>query len=129
MLIEEPSPNPQTAKPALPKQPARLIIDENEAMNDEDEKAREPDLRQRIVSLMRASQQASKQPITREEVQKLKLAAGRLDHLLQAAVDADGQILKSAAARLDRLLQDIATGKDVTDHLKRRRNREQKENE
>ncbi len=105
-----------------------LIIDENEVMNNENEKGAEHDLRQRIVSLIRANQRASKKPIGDEEVQKLKLAAGRLDHLLQAAVDADGQILKSAAARLDRLLQDIATGKDVTDHLKRRRNREQKEN-
>jgi hypothetical protein len=97
-------------------------------MNNENEKGSEPDLRQRIVSLIRANQQASKKPITDEEVRKLKIAAGRLDQLLQAAVDADGQVLKSAAARLDRLLQDIATGKDVTNGLKRRRNWQQRDN-
>ncbi len=97
-------------------------------MNNENEKAREHDLRHRIVTLIRANQQASKKPITNQEVQKLKVAAARLDRLLQAAVDADGQALKSAAARLDRMLQDIATGKDITDHLKRRRNWQPRDN-
>jgi hypothetical protein len=60
-------------------------------------------------------------------VQKLKAAAGRLDQMLKAAVDADGQVLKSAAARLDQLLEDIATGKDVTYGLKRRRNWKKRE--
>ncbi|MGD1082564.1 MAG: hypothetical protein ABR881_29980 [Candidatus Sulfotelmatobacter sp.] len=48
--------------------------------------------------------------------------SARLDQMLKAAVDADGQVLRSAAARLDQLLEDIATGKDVTHDLKRRRN-------
>jgi hypothetical protein len=83
-------------------------------MNNENEKGREHDLRQRIVSLIRANEQALKKPITDEEVQKLKAAAARLDQMLKAAVDADGQVLRSAAARLDQLLGDIAGGKDVT---------------
>jgi hypothetical protein len=96
-------------------------------MNNENEKGREHDLRQRIVSLIRANEQALKKPITDEEVQKLKAAAGRLDQMLKAAVNADGQVLRSAAARLDHLLKHIATGKDVTDNLKRRRNWQRRE--
>jgi hypothetical protein len=96
------------------------------AMNNENEKGREHDL-QRIVSLIRANEQALKKPITDEEVQKLKAAAARLDQMLKAAVDADGQVLRSAAARLDQLLEDIATGKDVTYDLKRRRNWQKRE--
>ena len=95
-------------------------------MNNENEKGREHDLRQRIVSLIRANEQALKKPITDEEVQKLKAAAARLDQMLKAAVDADGRVLRSAAARLDQLLEDIATGKDVTYDLKRRRNWQKK---
>jgi hypothetical protein len=97
-------------------------------MNNENEKGSEHDLRQRIVSLIRANEQALKKPIPDEEAQKLKAAAGRLDQMLKAAVDADGQVLKSAAARLDHLLKHIATGKDVTDNLKRRRNWQRREN-
>jgi hypothetical protein len=47
--------------------------------------------------------------------------------MLKAAVDADGQVLRSAATRLDQLLEDIATGKDLTDNLKRRRNWQKRE--
>jgi hypothetical protein len=36
-------------------------------------------------------------------------------------------VLRSAAARLDQLLEDIATGKDVPDDLKRRRNWQKRE--
>jgi hypothetical protein len=61
-------------------------------MNNENEKGREHHLRQRIVSLIWANEQALKKPITDEEVQKLE----------------------AAAARLDQLLEDIGTGKDVT---------------
>jgi hypothetical protein len=91
-------------------------------MNNENEKGREQDLGQRIVSLMRANEQALKKPITDQEVRMLKAAAGRLDQMLKAAVNADGQVLRSAAARLDQLLEHISSGKDVTDDLKRRRN-------
>ena len=96
-------------------------------MNNENEKGREHDLRQRIVSLIRANEQALRKPITDEEVQKLKAAAGRLDQMLKAAAVADGQVLRSAAARLDQLLEDIATGKDVTYDFKRRRNWQKRE--
>ena len=96
-------------------------------MNNENEKGREHDLRQRIVSLIRANEQALKKPITNEEVQKLKAAAARLDLMLKAAVDADGEVLRSASARLDRWLEDLATGKDVTYDLKRRRNWQERE--
>jgi hypothetical protein len=96
-------------------------------MSDENEKSREHDLRQSIVSLIRANEQALKKPITDEEVQKLKAAAARLDQMLKAAVDADEQVLRSAAARLDQLLEDIATGKDVTNDLKWRRNWQKRE--
>jgi hypothetical protein len=91
-------------------------------MNNENEKGREQDLRQRIVSLIRANEQALRKPITDEEAQKLKAAAGRLDQMLKASVDEDGQVLRSAVARLDQLLEHIATGKDVTHDVKRRRN-------
>jgi hypothetical protein len=101
---------------------ARAMNNENE-----NEKGREHDLRQRIVSLIRANEQALKKPITDEEVQKLKAAAARLDQMLKAAADADGQVLRSAVARLDQLLEDIATGKDVTYDLKRRRNWQKRE--
>src|ERR1700726_2050960 len=90
-------------------------------MNNENEKGGEQDLRQRIVSLIRANEQALKKPITDEEVQKLKAAAGRLDQMLKAAVDPDGHVLRRAGGPLDQLLEDIATGKDVTYDLKRRR--------
>ena len=96
-------------------------------MNNENEKDREHGLQQRIVSLIRANEQALKKPITDEEVQRLKAAAARLDQMLKAAVDADRQVLRSAAARLDQLLEDIGTGKDVTDELKRRRNWQKRE--
>ena len=96
-------------------------------MNNENEKGREHDLRQRIVSLIRANEQALKKPIADEEVQKLKAAAARLDQMLQVAVDADRQVLRSAGARLDQLLEDIATGKDVAYDFKRRRNWQKRE--
>jgi hypothetical protein len=89
-------------------------------MNNEDNQSREPALRERIVSLIQANQRARKKPITDEELQKLKTAASRLDQMLNAAGDADRQALSSAAARLDQLLEDIRTGKDVTNDLKRR---------
>lgn len=91
------------------------------AMNNENEKGGEPELRQRIASLLRANEQALKRPIMDEEALKLKAAAGRLDQMLKDTVDTDGQALRSAAARLDQLLKNIATGKDVSRDLKRRR--------
>jgi len=96
-------------------------------MNNENEEVREHNLRQRIVSLIRANGQALKKPITDEEVQKLKAAAARLDQMLKAAADEDMQVLRSAAARLDQMLEDIAAGKDLAYDLKRRRNWQKRE--
>jgi hypothetical protein len=89
-------------------------------MNNEDNQDRERDMRERIVSLMRATEQA-KQRITGDELERLKTAASRLDEMLKASTEADLQALRSAAARLDRLLADLGTGKDVTGELKRQR--------
>jgi hypothetical protein len=90
-------------------------------MTNGDHEDREQDVRERIASLIRATEQARKKQITSEELQRLKTAASRLDELLNAAADADRQALKSAAARLDQLLAEIGAGKDVGSDLKRRR--------
>jgi hypothetical protein len=89
-------------------------------MGNDEKEGRERDVRDRIVSLMRASEQARKKPVTDEELQTLKTAAMRLDQMLRAAADADLQTLRVAAARLDGLLRHIGAGKDVTADLKRR---------
>ena len=90
-------------------------------MTNGDHEGREHDVRERIASLIRATEQARKKQITSEELQSLKTAASRLDELLNAGADADRQALKGAAARLDQLLSEIGTGKDVSSDLKRRR--------
>ena len=89
----------------------------------------EEELRRRIASLLRANDQALKKQITDEEVRTLKAAAGRLDRMLKAAVDADGQALKSAAARLEQLLEHMASGKDVSRGLKRRQDWKKRKSE
>jgi hypothetical protein len=93
-------------------------------MGNDEEEGRERDVRDRIVSLMRATEQARKKPVTDEELRTLKTAAKRLDQMLRAAADADLQILRIAAARLDQLLVHIGAGKDVTTDLKRRPDRQ-----
>lgn len=98
------------------------------AMN-ENEKGGEDELRERIASLLRANDQALKKQITDEEVRTLKAAAGRLDRMLKAAVEADGQALKSAAARLDQLLEHMVSGKDVSRGLKRRQDWKKRKSE
>ncbi len=92
-------------------------------MSDEDE-SREREVRDRIVSLMQASEPAPTKQITGEELEKLKTAAKRLDQILKDAADADLQALRIAAARLDQLLKDIGAGKDVTTDLKGRRDKD-----
>lgn len=89
-------------------------------MTDDDNQLTERELRERIARLMRSVGAPGKQ-VSKEERQKLKSAAGRLDQLLKSAVTADQQLLKNAAGRLDQLLSDIRTGKDVTQTLKRKR--------
>lgn len=93
-------------------------------MNDEGNQGRERDVGKRIASLIRSIDQGPKKQITSEEMQTLKAAADRLDHMLNAAGDADRQALREAVARLDQLLVDIREEKDVTNHLKRRRQRQ-----
>jgi hypothetical protein len=90
-------------------------------MGHEDQDDRDREVLRRIVSLMQATEQASKKKLSDEELQTLKTAAGRLDQMLKAAADADLQALRIAAARLDQLLLGIGAGKDVTPELKRRR--------
>lgn len=88
-------------------------------MNSEDDTDQERGVRERIVSLMHSIGRASHKPISAEELQTLKVAADRLNQMLQATADADAQALRSAAMRLDQLLSDICAGKDVSDKLKR----------
>lgn len=90
-------------------------------MSNENKEGREREVRDRIVSLIRANEQIHKKQIAREELQALKIAAGRLDQMLREAEDEDLQSLRTAAARLDQLLADIGSGKDVTTEIKRRR--------
>lgn len=88
-------------------------------MDNEDKQNREHQLRERIVSLIRSNQRATKPSITKEELHTLQTAATHLDQILQSAANANEQALQSAAARLDQLLADIRTGKDVAQNLKR----------
>lgn len=89
-------------------------------MNDEGNQGRERQFGERIANSIRAIDQGPKKQLSREEMQKLKAAAGRLDQILNAAAGADGQDLRKAAARLDQLLADIGEGKDISNRLKRR---------
>ena len=86
-----------------------------------DEHSGEGELRERILRVIRSSEQGPNKSIPAEELQKLKAAAGRLDQILKDAGEADTQVLKNAAARLDQLLEDLKAGKDVVSVRKRRR--------
>ena len=94
-------------------------------MNDEGNQERDRDIGKRIASLIRSIGQGPAKQITSEEQKKLKAAGDRLDKMLHDAADADRQTLKNAATRLDQLLADIRKGKDVTNNLKRRRERQE----
>jgi len=94
-------------------------------MTDDNSRARERDVGERIASAIRSIGRGTEKPVTTEERQKLKAAAARLDQMLKAAADADQQALRNAAVRLDEMLADIRKGKDVTSRVKQRR--EQKE--
>jgi hypothetical protein len=88
-------------------------------MND-DNQGREREVKQRIASLMQSIGPGTGKPISGDEAQKLKAAAGRLDQMLKDAGEAEREALKEAAGRLDRLLIDIRKGKDVANRIKRR---------
>ena len=94
-------------------------------MNHEDSQDQARDVGKRIASLVRSIGHGPEKQKTSEELQKLKAAADRLDQMLKAAADAERQALRSAADRLDRLLVDLRKGKDVTNGLKRRRDRQE----
>lgn len=83
------------------------------AMNNDDRQARDSALRERIVNLIRANQQAPRKKPTPQEERTLKAAANRLDQMLQDAAEAERQALRNAAARLDQLLAGIRAAKDV----------------
>jgi len=89
-------------------------------MTDQDNQEKQDRLRERIVRLMRANEQAQPAPVNQEDIQKLKSAASRLDQMLKDAEDAGREDLKNAAARLDQMLTDIGKGKDITERIKRR---------
>lgn len=91
-------------------------------MSHEDNRNRELDLRERIASKIRATEQAPRKPITHQEQRQLQAAANRLDKMLQETEDANREALKGAAARLDQILKDIRKGKDITVKVKQRRN-------
>ena len=93
------------------------------SMNDEDNQDQARDVGKRIASLIRAIGHGHEKQNTGDEQQKLKAAASRLDQMLKASAEADQQALKDAADRLDRLLVDIRKGKDVSNRVKRRRDR------
>lgn len=94
-------------------------------MDDEDNQGRTLDLGKRIASLIQSIGQGPEKQITNEERQNLKAAADRLDQMLKASADAERQVLREAAGRLDRLLSDIRKGKDVSNRIKRRRDRQE----
>jgi hypothetical protein len=76
------------------------------------DESREREVRDRIVSLMQASEPgAPTKQITSEELENLQNAAKRLDQMSKDAADADVQALRIAAERLDQLLKTSAPGK------------------
>jgi hypothetical protein len=108
--IEELTPNGSLCLPVFPA-----------AMTDEPNQGRDRDAGKRIASLIQSIGQSPQKQVSREELQKLKTAAARLDKMLKEAADSDRQELQDAAGRLDRLLVDIRKGKDVPGKLKRQR--------
>ena len=91
-------------------------------MGDENDQNREQEVRERIASLIQANAPARSKEISREELQALHAASGRLDQLLSQAAEAEKENLKTAATRLDQMLKDLARGKDVAKTVKRRDN-------
>lgn len=86
------------------------------------------DVREKIVSLMESIGDAPTKPLASEELQKLTIAANRLDQILKKNADANQMSLKSAVGKLDQLLADISSGKDIAAALKRNRKRDSSQN-
>jgi len=92
-------------------------------MGSDDNQNSERELREKIASLMQSISQSPIQQIPTDQLAKLKTAATRLDHLLKSNADQDQQSLKTAVEKLDQLLSNIRKGKDVSESLKSRRQR------
>src|SRR5437879_167584 len=99
-------------------------------MGNDDNQDREREVRGRIADFFQADEEAQRKGATKEELQRLHSAVGRLDQLLtEAAADErtqrnrateeEVQELRDAATRLDQLLADIS-GKDGALGLKLR---------
>jgi len=101
-----------------------ILISCSRAMGNENDRDREHDIQEKILSQIQASGLVRKKELTAKELQRLKSAATRLERMLNSAADADRESLKSAAARLEQLLADLSTGKDVTQTVKRRPGRQ-----
>ena len=84
-------------------------------MNSGDNQGPDRDVRERILNRMRSIAKGPKKQIPDEELQKLKIAASRLDQMLKAVANADQQAFDQqapkSAARLDQLR---SARKDVT---------------
>jgi hypothetical protein len=80
-------------------------------------------LGERIAEVIRTNEQAPKKTLAREELQKLKAAAGRLDRLLSDAAHAETEELKNAVTKLDQMLKNISAGKDVAPALRIRKDK------
>jgi hypothetical protein len=93
------------------------------ASDDNEEQQRQ--VRQRIARFMQADQGRKKQ-VSDAELQALRSAVDRLDHLLADGAKADLDALRSATARLDRLLAEIASGKDVAAEFRQPRTKKTK---
>jgi len=98
---------------------------QGEAMSDDNQNP-ERDIYERIARRMQAIGQSSSKQIPSEQLLALKIAASRLDQILQSNADQEQQSLKSAALKLDQLLSNISKRKDVTHGLKRRRDHQNK---
>ena len=90
-------------------------------MSSEDHLHEARTLGERIAEVIRTNEQAPKKTLPREELQKLKVAAGRLDRLLSDAAHAEAEELKNAVSKLDQMLKNLSAGKDVVPALRTRK--------
>ena len=95
-----------------------MAVLEDKPVDDHQNPPRDP--RDRIAAFVQAHQQPLPKQVAREDVQKLKAAAGKLDQLLEKVAaqsrnkhvtDEDLQTLKAAAGKLDDLLADRGQGR------------------
>jgi hypothetical protein len=91
-------------------------------MSNDDNQDLERNVRDRIANFIQADERAEGKQAADEELQTLRLAAGRLDRQLaddakeeqvQRKRAAEIQLLRAAAARLDRLLTAIARNEAI----------------